>query len=352
MPDSFPDDALPCPDGYRELAETVAWADVSPRESVVVAGADAVRFVDGFCTAAVGRIAPGAGGEAFFLDSRGQVLLWGTVLRAGDGVWIDAGVPPAGPEGEARCLAAHLDRYHIRERLQVVDRAAESAWLLVAGPSAAACLRAAGATLPAAAPIGHTVDRMEAFAAGDFPGTCAGVPAAIVRGSWAGAGSFLVVVPAAERARVVDRLRDDGVPVATPAALESARLEAGRPGPADFPPRTLPQEVGRDREAIAFDKGCYLGQETVARLDSLGHVNRRLVVVLSRRTRLAPGMRVEAHGDAEAVGTISSAAPSPRHGGWLGMAMVRVAALGRDGDWHVAGDAVTRLDDGGGGRRG
>lgn len=331
---------LPPPGGYRELRDGVAWADLGPRTSVVVAGDDAVRFVDGLCTAALARLAPRTSSEAFFLDARGQVLLWGTVFRGADGVWIDADAPPPAEGADGWSLAAHLDRYHIRERLHLTDRSGDLAWVLVAGPEAEAWLSRAGVVPPP----GHDVERMEAFAAGDFPGRCAGVPAAVLRGTWGGAGSFLVVVPAADRARLVERLRDDGVAEASPAALEALRLEEGRPAPADIPPRCLPQELGRDARAIALDKGCYLGQETVARLDALGHVNRRLVGVLgSAGDAPPPGTPVEAAGESEPVGIVTSSAPSPRHGGWIGLALVRVAALRPGAAWRVAGEEARAL---------
>ena len=62
--------------------------------------------------------------------------------------------------------------------------------------------------------------------------------------------------------------------------FDVARIEAGTPlFKVDFDDSNLPQEVGRDAEAISFTKGCYLGQETVARIDALGHVNQRIVGV-------------------------------------------------------------------------
>ena len=64
------------------------------------------------------------------------------------------------------------------------------------------------------------------------------------------------------------------------AAFETLRIEAGTPlFGVDFNDNNLPQEVGRDDRAISFTKGCYLGQETVARIDALGHVNQQLAGV-------------------------------------------------------------------------
>lgn len=316
---------LPGPAGYAALRGGAAWADVGPRSATLLWGADAVRFVEGFCTAGVAATAAGAGTEAFFPDARGQVLVWGTVLRAADGVWIDAEAGPrAADAADAPALAAHLERYHIRERLEIAAAGEDWCWLLVAGPEAAARLARGGVRIGSDAPIAHDVARIEALAAGAFPSRLAGVPVAAARGDWVGAGSFLVVASRADRDRLAAWCEDEGVVPAAPAAVDAARREEGRPAPADVQPRTLPQELGRDRRAISFTKGCYLGQETVARLDSLGHVNRRLVGIALAAGEAPAGTAVEWNG--EVVGTITSAGVSPRHGGWLGLALLRVAA--------------------------
>ncbi len=331
------------PAGYRELRQGIAWGDLGPRSAVVVSGDDAVGFVDAFCTAAISRLAPRSGSEAFFLDARGQVLLWGTVFRGADGVWIDSDPAPSGDGSAAWSLAAHLDRYHIRERLRVTEAAAGLGWLLVGGPGAGEWLERAGAAVPAA-PFGHEAERTAALAEGEFPGRCAGVQAAVFRGSWGGEGSFLIVVPEGEREALVGRFLDDGITQASPEAIDAVRREDGRPSPADILPRTLAQELGRDRAAIAFDKGCYLGQETVARLDALGHVNRRLVGVHGGGVDVPrAGAQVEVEGDADAVGVVTSVGPSPRHGGWLGLALVRVTALRPGVAWRVAGEAARQV---------
>jgi tRNA-modifying protein YgfZ len=101
----------------------------------------------------------------------------------------------------------------------------------------------------------------------------------------------------------------------------------------DFNDSNLPQEVSRDREAISFTKGCYLGQETVARIDALGHVNQQLVGVRFLGTTLPdPGMQL-IH-DGRAVGNVTTATYSPQLDAPLALAMLR-----RE---HVA--VNTRLD--------
>ena len=341
------------PDGYRDLRDHLAWGDAGRRRIVLVAGEDAVRFVDGFCTASLAALAPGSGTEAFFPDARGQVQLWATILRMADGVWIDAD-PPLDGGGEGWSLATHLDRYHIRERLEIIDASDRFATLFLAGPAARAWLQR-----EASLPVGSAQDlpgrealprtliapqhgRLADVAAGILPGHCAGIPAAIFEGEWLGPGSFLVVVPRDDARRLVDRWRGEGIVEASAAALEAVRREEGRPAPCDVPPRVLPQEFGRDGAAISFTKGCYLGQETVARLDALGHVNRRFVGIVtaadvSAGPAAGPGATVTIRGAQEAVGTITSAGPSPRIGTWLGLGLMRTQALAAGVELEVAG---------------
>jgi len=349
----------PLPDGYRDLRDHVAWADAGRRSTVLVSGEDAVRFVDGFCTAALSSLAPGDGTEAFFPDARGQVLVLATVFRGLDGVWIDAVPPvPVTAEGGAGewSLAAHLERYHIRERLEISDRSDHFAALFLAGPAAGAWIeRWASAPLPGEAiPAGDAVrgpllpvrlerpfGRIADVAAGNLPAVWGGVPVAVLRGEWLGPGTCLVVMSRDDRGRLVERWRDDGIVEASANAVDAVRREEGRLSAVDVPPRALPQELGRDGGAISFTKGCYLGQETVARIDALGHVNRRFVGIVAAADVLAgPGSTVTIRGSGEAVGMITSSGPTPLFDGWLGLGLVRTSALAAGVELAIAGAAA------------
>lgn len=291
------------------------WIDAGPRTAVIVRGPDAARFIDGFTTAAVGPLAAGCGAEGFFADAKGQVLALAAILRTDDGVWIDGF-----PGGCA--LAEHLERYHIREPLEIVDETALHATIVVTGAAAGATLaKLTGATLPDA-PWRHL--------------RCAigGIPVAVVAVPWAGPGGFLLQAALVDRPRLVAALEAGGIAAAGPGTLERARIEHGWASPADIVAKTLPQELGRNATAISFTKGCYLGQETVARLDALGHVNRRLVGLVAAGP-IEVGMPVRA-AEAE-CGVITSACESPRAGGWLGLAILPVKACGADAALAVGG---------------
>ena len=124
------------------------------------------------------------------------------------------------------------------------------------------------------------------------PAEIAGVQVWLRRVDLAGPDGFLIACRRDDLPTVQNRLSTDAVPCGID-VFETARIEAGTPlYGRDITAENLPQEIDRDRLAISFTKGCYLGQETVARIDALGHVNRLLrLVKFCRRNRSASRAR-------------------------------------------------------------
>lgn len=301
-------------------ASAVSWAALPTRSALFVEGADAVRFLDNFTTASLAPLALGGGTEGFFADSRGHVLAIATLLRTTDGIWIDAAAGLAGR------LHEHLEHYHIREAVSFRDASAERAAFLLCGAGATAWIAGqAGGTPPAA--ISHRAARL-----GD-------VPVTLVATDWYGAGGCLAITAATDADRMTAWLAAAGLPQCSLADVDAVRIDAGSPEPHDIPPKTLPQELGRDDRAICFTKGCYLGQETVARLDALGHVNRRLVGIATG-SGVPPAVNAEIMLDGAAVGTITSACLSPTLAEGLGLAVVHVRAATAGAALTVAGGPV------------
>ena len=299
-------------------AAGVAWTPLPTRSCLLVHGPDAVRFVDNFTTAAIGRLTPGSGSEGFFTDARGWVLALAAILRTEDGLWIDDAA------ASADRLRAHLDHYLIRERVEFVDRSAERAGFLVAGPAARAWLAARSSSGLPVDPLAHCRTRLGA------------VDAAVARLPWCGPDGYFVQVGAADAGRMEASFAAARLPQAAPAAAAAVRIEEGWPDPDDIPEKALPQEFGRDLRAISFTKGCYLGQETVARIDALGHVNRRLVGLATGRD-VAVGAAIRAAG--QAVGRVTSACRSPRLAAGLALGVVPLTALAR-GELDIDGQAA------------
>jgi folate-binding protein YgfZ len=295
---------------------------------VTARGEDALRFCDNFLTASLSRLGPGGGTEAFVLDAKGAVLAHVHAFRVADGVWLDA---EGGREAGGR-LQRHLEHYHIRERLDLVDRSDAFRHVVLVGA-------------PAGGPATTWLHSMD------------GVMQAVV--PWSGNRAILVAVPAARFEEVVERLEDEGFGRGDPHAWERLRIGHGVPAVEDIADRTLAQELARNERAIAFDKGCYLGQETVARLDALGHVNRRLVrLVVSGASPPPRGAAClldaapipgEAVGGPVRVGAVGSACAGEAPGESWALAMLTVGAADARGGLSVDGRPawIVPMSDGG-----
>ncbi|MEX0585541.1 MAG: glycine cleavage T C-terminal barrel domain-containing protein, partial [Pirellulales bacterium] len=153
--------------------------------------------------------------------------------------------------------------------------------------------------------------------------TIGGAAVTVARVDLTGPDGFLIASPRADTGAVRTALLEAGAVAVGPDAVESARIERGWPlFGRDISQANLPQEVARDERAINLNKGCYLGQETVARIDALGHVNRRLVGVQFSGEAI-PAAGTELLADDKNVGKVTSAAWSPRLDAPLSLAYVR-----------------------------
>jgi folate-binding protein YgfZ len=248
-----------------------------PRGLLLLTGPQRIWFLQQTITADVDDLEPGRWRESCFLTPKGKLVSHFRVGVLCDDVWLDVD-PPAEP------LADWLARYRFRTKVEVTDRS--TTVTTVAGPPAAGL-------------------------AGD--GEVKATDGAVVFGFRLGE------VPVAH-------VHGDPPPgvEATPADdLEVLRIEAGVPRfGVDYTTENLPQEAGLTR-LVPVDKGCYVGQETVARIHFRGHVNR-----VVRPLTLSEVVPAEAVGrslflDGDRVGTVTSAAGSPRKGP-VGIGMVRV----------------------------
>jgi folate-binding protein YgfZ len=295
-------------DEYEALTRRVGVVHLSDWTHVEICGRDRARFLHGFCTNDIQRLAPGAGCEAFLTNAKGHVLGYVFVFCGESALVIDT-VP-----GQAERIVSHLDRYVIREDVQVTDRTEQWAELLVGGAQAARLLGAAASAAPPQAELAHVSADVAEW------------PAVMRRVGLIGAPAWTVVCDAAHGNDILDRLAALGARRCSAESFEIARVEAGSPlYGRDITEDNLPQEIGRDDRAISFRKGCYLGQETVARLDALGHVHRRLVLVrfLGQQVPVA-GQELTAAG--RSAGRVTSVVWSPGFASPLALAYVRTDA--------------------------
>ncbi len=301
----------------------VSWGKVD-QATVLATGGDAVRFVDNFLTASVSAVPIGGGTEAFMTDARGHVLALVNILRT------EAGLEIIAAAGLGDRLRDHLEHYHIREAVELTDATSGTRALVVMGPEAAAAL---------APLITTTATLPSAFLENCIVGL-AGHDVRVVSVTGQAADGFQVRGEPGAIDAVSRSLVAAGVPRAADADLEAARIASGYPAAIDIPEKTLPQELGRDALAISFTKGCYLGQETVARLDALGHVNRRLAII-AIETDPPPTCPTPIYYGEDVVGTLTSSCADSTSGMSLGLGIVHTKVL--EATSLTVGDAAARV---------
>jgi len=261
---------------------------------VTVRGPDARDFLHRLTTSDVRGLLPGQGDHAVFVSSKGRILFHTVVLAVGDRLLLIHRAP-----GTAELLA-WLDRYHFAEDLEFEDAGDRFRALLVFGEEAREVatrvagvdLRGRGLLVPASATSGW---------------------GEIVAATWWSLGghpAVLLLVPEAAVEAAFDDLLAAGAVAVGQTAFESLRIASGLPEPFhELTEERNPLEAGL-RSAVCFTKGCYVGQEVIARLNTYDKVSRRLVHLrLAGGEPARPGDELLHEG--RAVGTISSVDASP-----------------------------------------
>lgn len=291
---------------YSALTQGCGVVAFDDRTQIEVAGRDRVTFVHNLCTNDIKRLQPGQGCEAFLTTVQGHTLAHILVFATPQSLILEtaAGCGPA--------LLQHLDHYLISEDVQLLDRTAEWCEWLLAGAAAPQVLQTWNVTLPWQHACEHGHVRLD------------GLPVSVRCVPWFQGPSFQLVARREHAADLTCRLQQAGVVACTADAFHSVRIEAGFPWfPWDITERNLPQEIARDAQTISYNKGCYLGQETVARLDAVGHVNRRLAGLRCDGVQLPPAGTPLTLNDVP-LGHVTSAAYSPRLAAPLALALLRV----------------------------
>ena len=264
---------------YGRLREAVGLVDRSARGKLRLTGAEAADYLQGQVTNDVVALAPGTGCYAALLSHKGKMLTDMRVLRGEDFLWVDT------EPGALAALVRNASMYSIGRDVQHQDVTDGYAILSLVGPEARAALDVA----PPGTEHSFVTGRHGLYVATDL-----GVD---------------LICPTEEAAAAREAL---GVEPVSEEAAECLRIESGRPRFLyDVGTDTIPQEAGLNERAVSFSKGCYVGQETVARLHYKGKPNRhlrglRLDEPVERGEEIRLGDR--------AVGEVGSAAVSPAFG--------------------------------------
>ena len=255
-------------------------------EMVAVRGPDAISFLDGILSQDIVAMDDGSVARSFLLQPQGKLtaVLW--VLRGVNECVLVA------DHGYGEVAARELRRFLLRVQVEIDE--VVTAVRTVIGPTAGADLAATGIDPP-----DGWVRRADTIVA-NLP---------LVKGI----ARFAVAGPADL----------DTLPMAGSVAADALRVETGDAVMGiDIDEKTIPQETGLVPSAVSFTKGCYLGQELVARIDSRGHVNRRLVAIRVGSNVLPPG-GAELLAAGKAVGLLTSPTESLELRSPVGLALLR-----------------------------
>ena len=277
-------------------------------------GADRNKIVNNLCTQDLRQLQSGESKETFVLDPKGRTLAHGIACCSDKQTWFLT-VPD-----QAAKLVPHFDRYIIRE--DAVVRDASSEWKAILLPPESPWL----ATSNAAWTIGSN---------------CQSHPDGIafaIHAPWISRTSKLLLIQQEHFSSLtssMESLIESDCEDRT--GWEQSRIENFWPWfGVDFDDKNLPQELDIDARAMSFKKGCYLGQETVARLDALGQVQKRLGLVeiqghqqsTDTSVPVVPVVGQTLHAEEKPIGTITSLVQLPLvRQQWIAFAMLKRSAF-------------------------
>jgi folate-binding protein YgfZ len=296
---------------YQSARSGAVLFDISHQGTIQVSGPDAASFLHNLCTNDILHLPAGAGREAFFTTGQGKIVGHAIIEHVSPGAAQEAYWLVVSP-GMADQLLAHLDHYLVTEQVELSNRTTEMCRLHVAGPQARTMVEAAfRRPLGELASLGQVrlmlgdseicIRSHEPLALPGYDLVCRRECAGILWTALTQAGA-----------------RPSGMQV-----YHTLRIEAGTPWYGiDIDDTNLPQEVGRTDQAVSFTKGCYIGQETIARIRTYGHVNRSLVGLKAEGNSPLPS-KSKVLREGKEIGHVTSSAWSPSVGAVIGLAYVR-----------------------------
>jgi glycine cleavage system T protein len=287
---------------YRAVREAVGVADLSHRGKLRVTGEDRVKWLQSVISNDILPLQPGQGRYSSVLTHKGKMLTYFRCYMQTDAVMLE----DVGEIGDQ--TYAGLRKFLLYGTKAKLENCRESwALLLVSGPKAAAVLKAA---------FGTEVEELQPV--NFISATIGGRTALVIRTEETGERDYEVLIPSDGVVAAWERLMDAGAPCGISPfgsqARQALRIEAGIPnaGP-ELNEEIVPPEANLEGKAFSLTKGCYPGQEVVARMDTYGSVRRHLAGLVLRDSTIPHKGAKLLSGDRE-VGWISSAVKSPRLG--------------------------------------
>lgn len=297
-------------EGYQALSRGAVLVDRSDRMRMRVAGAKSAELVNGLVTSDVSSLTPGRGQYSAALTAKGKIIADPRIFLTGEGILVDVGA------AAARGWRDLVTKYINPRLAPYTDVTAETRDYAVAGANSAAIL---GAVLNADV---NALKSLEPFS--HLPLAFGDSKLRVLRSPEISAECYDVICPLSVAESLRTQLLSAGVEQSGADLWKVLRIEAGRPEwGADMDENTLPQEALLDElGAISYTKGCYIGQEVVARIHFRGHVNKLLRKLRFVTSSLPKSGAAVVDDTGAVVGDVRSIAVSPKCGG-VALGMIR-----------------------------
>lgn len=289
--------------GYRALREHAAWFSISDRARLRLTGGDRIRLLHALATNDIDVLGPGQAIETFFLSPQGRILARCRVYVSADSVLLET------DESSRQPLLDYLDRYIIMDDVTVSDVTDSTEAVAIEGPQAKRVLTAEMAVM----------------------GT-------VHDSSLTGAGGVWIELESESVSQLLELLRVASVVEANPDDREAVRVENGIPvHGVDYTNSNIPHET-QLLDIVSFEKGCYVGQEIVERVNSQGQVNRMLSPIELDTGEIPTDLEV--HVGDRTVGQVTSPIVSPQTGKVRGFAILRRVAVAPESELTVGGQTT------------
>ena len=292
---------------YKSATTAAAVHDASYMGRLKATSADTLDLLNRLSTNEVIGLEPGQGAPTILTTDRGRILDAIIVVNTGEDILLLTS------PGMQDAVISFLDKYTIMENLTVEDVTATTSMLAVWGPQSAERLAEAASVNLDGLPLYHSIS-----------GELGGRPVRLISCSLSDLPGFYVISSADDASAVWQSLTDSGVTPMGESAYETARIYQGIP--------VQGSEMGEDFNpleagligSIDFAKGCYIGQEVIARLDTYKKVQKYLVkLAFDNADSVSPGATLSHEG--KPVGKVTSVASDPSTGQTIGLGYVRTA---------------------------
>ena len=312
---------------YAAIRKATGLLDCPHRGLIQLTGNDRLEFLQRLITNDCAALEPGRGTRALLLNSKGRIVSDMIVIQREQQTWLDVDIHTAEP------VITALDQYLFADDVQIENVTDQMHCLALHGPTTMQLLTSISETDPI---------ELEPFQMRDL-GIDA-VAATAYRHDETGEVGVPLWAPSGDIETIYGKLtaleESAGLRTIGWLAYNTARIEGGTPiFNVDFGTNSLPHETGIIHDLASFTKGCYVGQEIVARMESLGHPAKMLVGFhTGDDTEIVAGVPVYDNADADdAIGAVTSSTFSPLRGNTtIGLAMVKWGRHEPGTSLHVA----------------